>query len=40
MLEQEFLEQEIFMKARHKALRWLANTMDDAGFNPSAACQS
>jgi len=40
MLEQEFLEQETFMKARHKALRWLANTMDDAGFKPSAACQS
>ena len=40
MMELEFLEQDVFMKARHKALRWLAETMDDNAFKPSSACQS
>ena len=40
MMELEFLEQDVFMKARHKALRWLAETMDGNAFKPTSACQS
>jgi len=40
MMEHEFLEKDVFMKGRHKALRWLAETMDDNGFKPTSACQS
>ena len=40
MMELEFLEQDDFMKGRHKALRWLAETVDDNAFKPSSACQS
>jgi TPR repeat protein len=40
MMELEFLEQDVFMKGRHKALRWLAETVDDNAFKPSSACKS
>jgi len=40
MMEHEFLEKDVFMKGRHKALRWLAETVDDNGFKPTSACQS
>jgi hypothetical protein len=40
MMELEFLEQDDFMKGRHKALRWLAETVDDNAFKPSSACKS
>jgi hypothetical protein len=40
MMEHEFLEKDVFMKGRHKALRWLAETVDDNAFKPTSACQS
>ena len=40
MMELEFLEQDVFMKRRHKALRWLAETMDGNAFKPTSVCQS
>jgi hypothetical protein len=40
MMEHEFLEKDVFMKGRHKALRWLAETVDDNAFKPSSACKS
>jgi hypothetical protein len=40
MMEQEFLEQTVFMKRRHQALRWLADTWDDSSLEPTSACKS
>ena len=40
MLEQEFLEQDVFVKGRHEALEWLVETAEDGTLKPASACQS
>ena len=40
MLEQEFLEQDIFIKGRHEALQWLVKSSVDGTLEPASTCQS
>ena len=40
MLEQEFLEQDVFVKGRHEALQWLVKSSEDGTLNPATMCQS